>query len=82
MGERMSLHGKVAIVTGSAQGIGRAIAESLAQAGADIVVADLDPGRSKETVAAVEQLGRRALNVKVNVADAHDTKAMVDLVLK
>ena len=33
----MSLHGKVAIVTGAAQGIGRAIAESLAQAGADIV---------------------------------------------
>ena len=39
----MSLHGKVAIVTGAAQGIGRAIAETLAQAGADIVVADLDP---------------------------------------
>ena len=65
----MSLHGKVAIVTGAAQGIGRAIAESLAQAGADIVVADLDPSRSKDTVAAVEQLGRKALNVKVNVAD-------------
>ena len=66
----MSLHGKVAIVTGAAQGIGRAIAEALAQAGADIVVADLDPSRSKDTVAAVEQLGRKALNVKVNVADA------------
>jgi 3-oxoacyl-[acyl-carrier protein] reductase len=74
----MSLHGKVAIVTGAAQGIGRAIAESLAQAGADIVVADLDPSRSKDTVAAVEQLGRKALNVKVNVADVADTKAMVD----
>src|SRR4029078_12857415 len=82
MGERMSLHGKVAIVTGSAQGIGRAIAESLAQAGADIVVADLDPGRSTDTIAAVEQSGRKALNVKVNVADAHGTKAMVDQVLK
>ena len=82
MSEWMSLHGKVAIVTGSAQGIGRAIAESLAQAGADIAVADLDPGRSKDTVAAVEQLGRKALNVKVNVADAHDTKAMADQVLK
>ena len=78
----MSLQGKVAIVTGAAQGIGRAIAEMLAQAGADIVVADLDPGRSKDTIAAVEQLGRKALNVKVNVADAADTKAMVDQVLK
>ena len=41
----MSLHGKVAIVTGAAQGIGRAIAEALAKAGADIVIADLDPSR-------------------------------------
>ena len=39
----MSLQGRAAIVTGAAQGIGRAIAESLAEAGADIVVADLDP---------------------------------------
>lgn len=78
----MSLEGKVAIVTGAAQGIGRAIAESLAQAGADIVVADLDPSRSKETVAVVEKLGRKALNVKVNVSDSNDTKAMADQVLK
>ncbi len=78
----MSLQGKVAIVTGAAQGIGRAIAESLAQAGADIVVADLDPGRSLETVAAVEQVGRKALNVKVNVADAQETKSLVDQVIK
>ena len=57
----MSLQGKVAIVTGAAQGIGRAIAEVLAQAGADIVVADLDPSRSKDTVAAVEQLGAQGV---------------------
>ena len=78
----MSLQGKVAIVTGAAQGIGRAIAEALAQAGADIVVADLDPSRSKDTVAVVEQLGRKALNIKVNVADGTETKAMVDQVIK
>jgi 3-oxoacyl-[acyl-carrier protein] reductase len=78
----MSLEGKTAIVTGAAQGIGRAIAECLAQAGADIAVADLDPGRSTETVDSVEKLGRKALNIKVNVADANDTKAMVEQVLK
>ena len=78
----MSLQGRVAIVTGAAQGIGRAIAETLAEAGADIVVADLDPTRSKETVAAVEKAGRKALNLKVNVADANDTKAMAEQILK
>ncbi|MBI5410754.1 MAG: 3-oxoacyl-[acyl-carrier-protein] reductase [Nitrospirae bacterium] len=78
----MSLEGKVAIVTGAAQGIGRAIAETLARYGADIAVADLDPGRSQEAVTAITQLGRKALNVKVNVADWNDVKAMVDQVLK
>ena len=76
--EFMSLQGRIAVVTGAAQGIGRAIAESLAAAGADIVVADLDPGRSQETVAAVEKLGRKALNVKVNVADSNETKSLVE----
>lgn len=78
----MSLQGRVAIVTGAAQGIGRAIAETLAGAGADVVVADLDPTRSKDTVAAVEKAGRKALNLKVNVADANDTKAMAEQVIK
>ena len=77
----MSLKGRVAIVTGAAQGIGRAIAESLAQAGADIAVADLELDRYRETVSAVEKLGQKALSVKVNVADATDTKAMVEQVL-
>ena len=78
----MSLEGKVAIVTGAAQGIGRAIAETLARHGADVVVADLDPGRSHETVAAVGKLGRRALNLKVDVAEWNDVKSMTDQVLK
>ena len=78
----MSLAGKTAIVTGAAQGIGRAIAETLAHAGADVAVADLDPGRSQDTVTAITKMGRRALNIKVNVADWNDAKAMVDQVVK
>ena len=78
----MSLEGRVAIVTGAGQGIGRAIAETLARHGADIVVADLDPGRSQETVGAVGKLGRRALNLKVNVAVWDEVKGMVDQVIK
>ena len=78
----MSLQGKVAIVTGAAQGIGRAIAEALAEDGADIAVADLDPARSQEAVAAIQKLGRRALSVKVNVADWNDAKTMADQVMQ
>jgi 3-oxoacyl-[acyl-carrier protein] reductase len=78
----MSLQGRVAIITGAAQGIGRAIAEALAHAGADIAVADLDTVRSADTVAAVEKIGRKALNIKVNVADANETKAMAEHVIK
>jgi len=78
----MSLAGKTAIVTGAAQGIGRAIAEALAAAGADVAVADLDPGRSQDTVTAITKLGRRAMNIKVNVANWDDAKSMVDQVVK
>lgn len=81
-GFEMALAGKVAVVTGAAQGIGRAIAEALAEDGADIVVADLDPGRSQETVTAIQKLGRRALTVKVNVAEWNDVKAMAEQVIR
>ncbi len=78
----LSLAGKTAIVTGAAQGIGRVIAEALAAHGADVVVADLDPARSQDTVDAVKKLGRRGINAKVNVADATSVKTMVDEVMR
>jgi len=59
---------RVAVVTGGAQGIGRAAAVRLAEAGRDIVVADLAP-EAAETVRAVEALGRRALWQAVDVTD-------------
>jgi 3-oxoacyl-[acyl-carrier protein] reductase len=78
----MTLTGKIAVVTGAAQGIGQAIAISLAQEGADVVVADLNANRCEETVARVQQLGRKAMAVSVNVGDWDQVKAMIDRVLK
>src|SRR5213596_787871 len=74
------LAGKVAIVTGAAQGIGRAIAEALARDGADVAVVDLEVTRAQETAQAVSSQGRRALVIKANVAEWADVKAMVDQV--
>ena len=78
----MGLEGKIAIVTGAAQGIGQEIASHLAQAGADVVVADLDIERCQDTVNKVQKAGKQAMPVKVNVASWDETKAMIDHVLK
>ena len=78
----MVLEGKKAVVTGAAQGIGQAIAEMLAQAGADVVVADLDAERCQDTVDRVRKHNRQALAVSTNVARWDDVKALVDQVVK
>lgn len=78
----MSLTGKIAVVTGAAQGIGQAIATTLAQEGSDVVVADLNANRCQETVDRIQQLGRKAIAVSVNVGDWDQVKRMVDSVLK
>ena len=78
----MSLTEKIAVVTGGAQGIGQAIATTLAKEGADVVVVDLDAERCQETVALVQQSGRKAMAVSVNVGHWDQVTAMVDRLLK
>lgn len=75
------LQDKVAIVTGASQGIGRAIALGLAQAGAHVVLAKHPSGRHEEIKNVqdeIERLGRRALVVLTDVSDVNQIRALVD----
>jgi 3-oxoacyl-[acyl-carrier protein] reductase len=75
----IDLSDKVAVVTGAAQGIGLAIAETLAQQGALVVVADLQEEKAKTVAQEIStSTGRRAIAVKVDVADSASAKAMID----
>ena len=62
------LSGKIGVVTGGARGIGRAIAEGLAQAGADVVVADIDIDGAQKSCRQIEKLGVRAKAVRCDVS--------------
>ena len=78
----MRLSGKVALVTGAQQGIGRAIAVALARDGADVGVNFLDDAEAAERVAdEIRGLGRRALTVQADVAQATSVEAMVAAVV-
>ncbi|MBX3413263.1 MAG: SDR family oxidoreductase [Pirellulales bacterium] len=69
--------GKVAIVTGGGQGIGRATCLLLAEQGADVVVAERDEPTGNDTAETIRATGGRALFVRTDVADEASVKAMV-----
>jgi enoyl-[acyl-carrier protein] reductase III len=75
----VSLEGKVALITGSGQGIGRAIAIRLARDGADIVVNFVrHRSTAEETAAAIRALGRKAIVVKAHVGDVEQLQQLFD----
>jgi gluconate 5-dehydrogenase len=76
MSHLFDLWGKVAVVTGGASGLGRGMALGLAEAGADIVVADINQEGAEETCGQIEALGRRALAVKTDVTREADVRRM------
>jgi 3-oxoacyl-[acyl-carrier protein] reductase len=76
------LEGKVALVTGSAQGIGRAIALNLAQGGARLVLTDMRESKLDEVVKEIEAQGGKAIRFVVDVTDREAVKKVVDQVLE
>jgi 3-oxoacyl-[acyl-carrier protein] reductase len=62
------LKGKVAIVTGASHGIGKGIAERLAEAGAEIIIADLDITKAKKTAKELTKKDKKSLAIQVDVS--------------
>ncbi len=75
-----SLNGKVALVTGAAQGIGRDIALGLAADGADVAICDVNLEAAQKTAAEIEAKGRKSLALKANVAASAEVTSMIDQV--
>lgn len=71
------LDGKVALVTGAGQGIGRAYALALAEAGADVAVADLNERTGRHVADEIGALGRRSLFVQTDVMKTEEVETMV-----
>jgi NAD(P)-dependent dehydrogenase (short-subunit alcohol dehydrogenase family) len=78
MSQLFDLTGKVAIVTGSTKGIGRAIATALAEQGAKLVVSSRDAGRVADTAAALRAAGHEAIGIACNIGRKNELQALVD----
>jgi 3-oxoacyl-[acyl-carrier protein] reductase len=78
----LELAGKVALVTGAAQGIGKAVALLLARHGADIAVSDVNLEKAEETVREIQAIGRRSMAIRSDVSRLDDVERMVQTILE
>ena len=76
--DRFRLDGKVAIVTGASAGLGVAVAEALAEAGADVALGARRVDALEKTRALVESTGRRAIAVATDISDQQQCEGLVD----
>lgn len=76
-----SLQGKIAIVTGAGQGIGKGVALRLAREGADIIIAEYNPETAETASAEVRALGRKAMAYQIDLSKVEEIQPMVDKVV-
>lgn len=74
----MRLAGKVALVTGSGKGIGRAIAIALAREGCDVAISDIDIEAMDSVVDEIKRMGRRSISIAADVCNRQEVVKMVD----
>lgn len=72
----MGYEGKVAIITGSGQGIGRVYAHRLAEGGAKVVIADVNEKKALQVAEEIKESGKEALGIGVDVANHHQIEEM------
>jgi NAD(P)-dependent dehydrogenase (short-subunit alcohol dehydrogenase family) len=73
-----NLEKKVALVTGAALGLGRSFAQTLAEAGADMIISDIDKDHLDETEGILKATGRKVLKILADVSSPADVARMVD----
>ena len=78
----MELNGKIALITGGAQGIGRIISEDLARQGAHVILGDVNFGGAEKTVAEIKGRGGKASAVQIDVSSAADVQSVFDSIIK
>ena len=80
--QQFNLEGKVAIITGSSKGIGKAIAKGLAEKGAQVVISSRNQDACDEVVKEFSKLGLKAIGIACHIGKEDQRKALVDQTIK
>ncbi len=79
---KVNLEGQVALVTGGANGIGRAIVQALADNGADVVIVDIDPEAGAQAAGEVVEAGGRCLSLEGDVSNLKQMERVVEKIVE